>query len=360
MRSRPSRDKGRLGIALAVLGVVSAISAPAAAAPEHVECGQVITRSTTLANDLRCTGDAIHVGAPNITIDLAGHSVGANTISILNAGFDNVSIKNGEVIVDTLGIALRGADGNVIRDITLRGLQHGIILTGSDRNRIISNRLESVWISAFDGSDGNVITRNTVLGYEAFIAVGGSSNRVIDNLISTGNGETAIILGGARDTLVGRNDITVDGGGGVQLGGSDANHVIGNTVQGQSPFVDGLTLIDSDENLLSGNLFLDTTTAVDVTSGNGNALERNQAVNGLEDGFHVQARATSTTLRRNVARGWADDGIDIEAPGTELGHNTANHNGDLGIEAVSGVVDLGANRAAGNGNALQCVNVFCR
>ena len=44
---------------------------------------------------------------------------------------------------------------------------------------------------------------------------------------------------------------------------------------------------------------------------------------------------------------------------TTLRANTANNNGDLGIEAVPGVRDAGGNRASGNGNPLQCLNVFC-
>jgi hypothetical protein len=35
-------------------------------------------------------------------------------------------------------------------------------------------------------------------------------------------------------------------------------------------------------------------------------------------------------------------------------------NADLGIEAVPGVIDGGGNKASGNGNPLQCSNVFCK
>ena len=39
--------------------------------------------------------------------------------------------------------------------------------------------------------------------------------------------------------------------------------------------------------------------------------------------------------------------------------NSAKGNGDFGIDAVSGVTDIGGNTASGNGNPLQCRNVFC-
>jgi hypothetical protein len=49
----------------------------------------------------------------------------------------------------------------------------------------------------------------------------------------------------------------------------------------------------------------------------------------------------------------------VDAAGTRLRGNAADDNGDLGIEAVPDVTDLGANTASGNGNPLQCTNVFC-
>ena len=42
-----------------------------------------------------------------------------------------------------------------------------------------------------------------------------------------------------------------------------------------------------------------------------------------------------------------------------ISKNTVNDNHDLGIEAVPGITDGGGNGASGNGNPLQCSNVFC-
>jgi parallel beta-helix repeat protein len=78
------------------------------------------------------------------------------------------------------------------------------------------------------------------------------------------------------------------------------------------------------------------------------------------DGVLVESTVTDTLLKRNIAIGAGDDGIDIDSTTTSLRRNTANGNGDLGIEAVSGVTDLGGNTASGNGNPLQCQNVFCQ
>src|SRR5262245_62001380 len=81
----------------------------AAAAPEAqggggvtpiTTCGQTVTTSAVLMQDLSCTGDGIVVGASKITIDLNGFVLtgdgGAGDFGVDDLGsFDNVAIKNG-------------------------------------------------------------------------------------------------------------------------------------------------------------------------------------------------------------------------------------------------------------------------
>ncbi|TML07931.1 MAG: hypothetical protein E6G41_03515 [Actinobacteria bacterium] len=67
----------------------------------------------------------------------------------------------------------------------------------------------------------------------------------------------------------------------------------------------------------------------------------------------------STTLERNTANQNDADGIHVLSRFTTVIRNTADSNALLGIEAVSGITDGGGNRAFGNGNPLQCTNVFC-
>jgi hypothetical protein len=91
----------------------------------------------------------------------------------------------------------------------------------------------------------------------------------------------------------------------------------------------------------------------------GNVLRLNQVREAGTDGVLVGPTAADTLLERNFAEGAGDDGFDVESGATTLTKNTANHNDDLGINAVAGVTDGGGNRAGGNGNPLQCTNVFC-
>jgi len=349
--------------AAAALAIALLLALPGAA-NAAVSCGATITQDTVLDADLDCDGNGIVIGADGITLDLAGHSVSADGSSILNQGHDDVTIENGSVVVDTVGIRLQGVTGNLIRNVSLSGLQNGIEMYDSDANRIVANRLSGVWLRLQNGSDDNVIRANTVLAYEGLIwLVGSSGNRVTANVISNSQ-ETGVVLAQATHTLVSRNDVTAINGGGVSLFESHDNEVASNVVHarpnGANPIdVFGIRVTGSHANLLRRNRFFDTTTAIDVASGWGNELRRNEALNGLQDGFLVEAAAVGTTLLRNYAQNFGDDGIDARSVSTRLGHNTANGNGALGIRAVPGVTDLGGNSATGNGDPAQCLNVAC-
>jgi parallel beta-helix repeat protein len=348
--------------ALLVLGLL--LLALPASAPAAVTCGQTITQSTTLDADLQCDSNyGIVIGAPGITLNLGGHSVDAHSASILNEGHANVTIKNGTVVVDTVGIRLRGVTGNLVRNVVLEGLQDGIEVYDSDANRFVGNRFHSVWIRLQDGSDDNVIHDNTLLGYESLIMVNGAARtRVTDNVIRSGM-ETGVGLYRSNHSLVANNDMSVVLGGGVSLYQSHDNEVSSNVVHGapsgSSPIdVFGIQVTDSHANLLRRNRFFDTTNAIDVISGWANELRRNEAYTGVKDGYLVEPGAVATTLLGNYVQNFDGDGIDAQAATTRLGDNSATANGGLGIRAVPGVTDLGGNTASGNG-AGQCQNVFC-
>jgi hypothetical protein len=132
---------------LVVLGLLFAGLVPAAAVaavpPEQVTCGQIITRSTTLANDLTCGGDspALVIGARGITLDLNGHTVFASADVIRNYGYPNVAIQNGTLATNSVSdVALRGARRNRVRDLELTGLFGGVTADDSPGTRIVSNQ----------------------------------------------------------------------------------------------------------------------------------------------------------------------------------------------------------------------------
>src|SRR5690349_3146580 len=76
-------------------------------APVRVHCGQIIRIDTVLANDLHgCPDIGLAIGAPNITLDLNGHTVEGNGTPLdncpeeepCNSGITNSEIDGGEVV----------------------------------------------------------------------------------------------------------------------------------------------------------------------------------------------------------------------------------------------------------------------
>jgi hypothetical protein len=91
----------------------------------------------------------------------------------------------------------------------------------------------------------------------------------------------------------------------------------------------------------------------------GTTIRGNVVRGAAVDGLLVHATASDTLVEGNIAAAAGDDGIDVQNAATTLTRNLAVRSGDLGIEAVAGVTDGGGNRAFGNGNAAQCTNIVC-
>jgi parallel beta-helix repeat protein len=89
-------------------------------------------------------------------------------------------------------------------------------------------------------------------------------------------------------------------------------------------------------------------------------LNEPNAVDSNADGIFVGAFTAGTIVRGNHAHGNDGDGIEVQGTATRITDNTADDNGDFGIDAVAGVIDGGGNVASGNGNPVQCRNVFCQ
>lgn len=92
-------------------------------------CGDTVIADWTLPDNLTCTnaGNALTVGANNITIDLGGHTItgdGTNTITgIENNGYTNVHMRNGSITNFTLdGTKYRGAATGTVTDIAVSSI----------------------------------------------------------------------------------------------------------------------------------------------------------------------------------------------------------------------------------------------
>jgi parallel beta-helix repeat protein len=302
----------------------------------NVDCGDTITADLQLSGDLNCirtdgpdTGPV--VGANGIEIDLAGHTISATGVALDNrGGFDDVTIRGGGLYAYSVALALEGASRNRIIDVGAGRLLGAFVGPST-----------SVGIE-IEGGEANVVRNSTVQASSTGLRATDSPGLLVvdsDGFAGAGSrgGGSAVAVHGSLARVL-RNSF----GAMISIDGS-SNRIVGNSVT--NPVYSGILLSAGHDNLVAENEVSDASTLPFAPDAG--------------DGILVQAAAVGSRLRDNVVTGSYDDGIDVRSPTTRLRANRADDNTDFGIDAVSGVVDLGGNTASGNGNPLQCRNVFC-
>ncbi len=381
---------------------------PTAGAPGTVVCGQVLTASIVVQNDLLgCLGEGLVIGAPNIEVDLNGHTISSGVpielgeedgllAGICNAGHANVVIKNGTVKHFGYGVRLMaGAKFNVIENMTL------------DTNVIAGVEL----FDADDGRNGNLIQNNTFVGNGegALALVGGSENSVAINNIFFGNGGKAILIQDARGHRLENNEISgltlnplIDSDGGIFLigasdnlllnntvadagdagislsDGSNRNRIEGNNLSRNSD--SGISIADSDRNevinnvshvaggpgisfsnahdgVISGNDARFNPGGIELAGSAGNLVEDNNVSFSSAGGIALEG-GLGNEIRNNLANNTNADGISVEAeavdtlgnpiPGNIIEGNQANYNLGDGIAVSSGGHEVTTNTAYNN------------
>jgi parallel beta-helix repeat protein len=297
------------------------------------DCGETITTSIRFIAGMSCPPESeagLVVGAPGIDINLGGHSLsmsigsGVGASAIVNRGHANVTIRNGDLLGgDT--IYLDGASGNSIRNVDVAGTGDAIHIVGGSANEVRGSTADGRG-SGIRGvnSDGLVIARSRVLGtVSPGISVQGTGMRIAYNALereTIGSTPTAIEFAGMDNRAT-------------------YNRITGQWARG------GIVLLSGSGNVIADNEVDDLPAATaEARSG---------------DGIFVGAFTAGTLLRDNIVQRNAGDGIEAQGTDARIGGNRAFDNGDFGIDAAAGVTDLGGNVATGNGNPLQCRNVFC-
>jgi large repetitive protein len=373
-----------------------------AAKPVDAGCGQTITADTTLDSDLtKCSGPGITIGADGITLDLNGHTIdgkgkgsGVNNV----AGHDGVTIEDGSIRNFMESVAIVGASDNHLRGLSLSGDRHvGVYVQDSSAIQIEQLSVVDIRFSGiFTWRSHDVrVEGSSASGNGAGLVAQASDHVAIEANSFHGNAGEGIALQEASESHVAGNTVSHNGGAGIFLDAADTNQVSGNFASHNG---DGIGVI-GNANTITGNHVADTSGCkkgcgygISLEAGAGNLIAQNDVRRTSRDGIRIDAffpelptvdnvvrdnlvsEATvdglsigtegpgivsGTLIERNVATGSGDDGFDICRPAATLTANTANDNFDLGIEAVPEVVDGSGNRAGGNGNPLQCTNVFC-
>jgi hypothetical protein len=301
----------------------------------NVDCGDTITADLHLSGNLDCIRsgglDGPIVGADGIEIDLAGHQITGIALALDNTGgFDDVTIRGGSLYAYSVALGLEGASRNRIVDVGA-GRVPGEFVGPST----------SVGIE-IEGGEANVVRRSTVQASSTGLwATDSPGLLVVDSSGFAGAGSrgggSAVSINGSLARVL-RNSF----GAAISVRGS-SNRIVGNRVD--RPVYNGIGVYAGQDNLVAENEVLDASTLPFAPDAG--------------DGILVDAAAVGSRLRGNVVTGSYDDGIDVRSATTRLRDNRADDNTDFGIDAVQGVIDLGGNTASGNGNPLQCRNVFC-
>lgn len=394
------------------------LAASAASPATGVKCGQTITKSIRVANDLtNCPKDGLVIGAAGITIDLSGHSItGVNapgSEGIADDGHGHVRLQNGRISGFFLnGVGLRNAPASSVSHLTIRGIgagggekdaSAGVQVKNSPGTAVFGNAVSND-VKAFqsDGLDvlsspGATVTHNRllnnawngafILGSARTVVIGntfagnknqglelnqGSDHSRLAGNYAANNVSSGLVVGAVSGVLIDHNNLVSNGDGGVFMFDLHQARLIRNRATGNAAGLD----LEGGQHGSSGNLIASNDTSrnrfvgITVAGSNLNLLTGNVSNNNLgkpgEGGGIVLSTANQNVVLSNVASGNHDVGIGIFAgkPGDTksnvVARNTAANSRAHGIDVLSGTIDGGGNFAHGNTPAPNCIGVICR
>lgn len=404
---------------LIVAAWVVPVAAQAAPASKVVRCGQTLTTSTRLANSLAaCSGSGLVIGADNITVDLAGHSISgvnaAGSEGIADDGHRGVRIQNGTIANFFLnGVGLRGAPRSEVCNMTIRKIgagggetdvSAGVLVKDSPNTSVTASAvINDVTAFQSDGVDvlssagttvsGNRLAKNS---WDGLVVLDSPGTRVTGNALDGNQNQGVEVNLGSDGILLAGNHARNNVSNGLVVGAISGARIEGNTLTGNGE--SGLFMFDLQHSWVSANRAGGNAVGIDLEGGQngsagnrianndtgrntqaglvvaggandnvivGNVSNANQGAPG-EGGGIVLVAATGNTVRGNVANRNNDVGIGVfeDQPGDSTGNvlkaNVANSNRNHGISAADGTVDGGGNIAHGNTPPPNCLGVSCR
>ncbi len=273
------------------------VAVPANAGIATLNCGDTITQSTVLANDVGpCFNFGIIVGADNVTLDLNGHRIFGNDLSNDKAGVyllnrTGVTVRNGTVTDFDMGVAIEGGSRNTVDGITARHNIGGGAGTGGDGIAILS-------------SSFNRIVNNQTIDNAPYSGIGIYSRIDVNHPRQVSGPATNNLIDSNRvsDNIIGRNRTspTDTDNDGIRMENDGAFNTISNN-QVSNSGLDGIALFaDTFDNTVRGN----------VVQRSG--YYRTTARRG--SGIIVFTRAARNRVEYNLSVYNADSGIDIRPP----------------------------------------------
>ncbi|TDD29679.1 DNRLRE domain-containing protein [Kribbella turkmenica] len=377
---------------------------PADPVPATVSCGQVLTQSTKLLNDLTdCPLDGLVIGAPNIAVDLNGHTVDGPgyfpdqpgspielpedglPAGVRNVGYAGVVVRNGTITEFGYGVHLMaGSRFGTVQGLTLRGnATAGIELSDADDgrngNKVIGNTLtgNEVGIALYDDSENSLVENNTLTGNfgVAIHAWSGSGHQVTGNRISgvttdplldsdggirlegstdnvlvantvSDTGDAGVIItAGAHRNRVEDGTFSRTGDAGVSVEESDGSQVLGNAAYLASD--SGVSLTGANSSVVRGNDVRFNPGGVELDNSSDNLIEDNDAGRSTGSGISVSGDSFRNRILANTAIATGADGISIVGEALDANGDPAGGNLVQGNTAHSNLGD-GVSTAAGH------------
>ncbi|RYZ32350.1 MAG: hypothetical protein EOP01_01330, partial [Propionibacteriaceae bacterium] len=231
-----------------VLVAVWAPAAPASAATT-VRCGTTLTRSTTLAKDLRCSGDGLTL-APGVRLDLGGHRLRGNGTgaAVRATASTGATVRNGRIEGWRRGIDFEGAtpypDQELVLDrLTVRDAPVSLVAAVTTVTRSTFVRSDLTLAENLFTADRTTFDRSSTVGELNLVVLRRSEVRGAGVAVDENN-------------RVRIEDSTLDGTGAPReaVGCYGSRSIVGSTIR---DYATPLYTYDQCPTVVSGSRFLD-------------------------------------------------------------------------------------------------------
>ena len=241
------------------------------------KCGDTITSNFMMLEDLECNGLSqvgygLSVGANDVTLDCAGHSITGNGtgIGVKFNGVSGATIKNCKVSGFAQGI-LSGnaatASNYILNNTVHDNSQYGIGIRQATDYTIAYNNVSysgvGIRIVSSSGNEvyGNTVTNTTgAIGHGIDMAATSFGNTIRDNTLETNN--VSIFSTDSHDNVIRNNTIISPANNGIHLYDSGYSNVTDNNIS--NAIINGI-FIEAATGPLSNNLVRGNTISLSET-----------------------------------------------------------------------------------------------
>jgi hypothetical protein len=218
---------------LVALAGAAGLPARAAAVPPNpdLECSDTVTASARLTHDLvGCPGDGLVIGAPNVVLDLDGHTISSNPQSefvagVRVAGQANANVQGGRIEGFNSNVLLTEAPGARVERMTLVGAQFAGVATGGQNGATVRrNEFDDNVIAINTDASSNIHLDRNLVNEGAFgISLGnGSGFSLTRNRLVKQEFRGILVAAGAMDAALDRNVVLDSGQDGIVVNDATA------------------------------------------------------------------------------------------------------------------------------------------